>query len=120
MPPQMGPKKLQNRHGPEYYVRARVIRMLENRGWVVKIVHGSMYQSGLPDLYCTHVKHGPRWIEVKLPNMVGSRWTAAQQETFPQLSANGTCIWVLVKDTEEEYRKLFMPENWLEYFLLKN
>jgi hypothetical protein len=116
----MEAKKLKNRHGPEYHVRAAIIKMLEGYGWIVKIVHGSMYQSGLPDLYCTHKKYGPRWIEVKLPNMVGSRWTAEQYKTFPILSDNGTPIWVLVAATETEYKKLFMPENWLEYFLLKN
>lgn len=94
--------------------------MLESKGWVVRIVHGSVFQSGLPDLYCTHAKFGPRWIEVKLPNMEGSRWTAAQKTTFPLLENNGTPIWILVAATDSEYRKLFQPSNWLEYFLLKD
>jgi hypothetical protein len=93
--------------------------MLQRYGWIVKIIHGSALQSGLPDLYCTHQKFGPRWIEVKLPNMDGSRWTSEQKKWFPILSSNGTPIWVLVAATESEYRKLFQPENWLEYFLLK-
>lgn len=116
----MEPKKLQNRHGPEHYVRARVIAKLEGRGWYVKIIHSSLYQSGIPDLLCTHKQHGIRFVEVKLPDMRGSRWTNAQKKTFPELSANGCPIWVLVSDSEEEYRKLFMPENWLEYFLIKD
>lgn len=116
----MEAKRLQAKHGPEYYIRAKVITLLQGRGWIVRIVHGSLYQSGLPDLYATHKQYGPRWIEVKLPNMIGSRWTAAQQKTFPELSSNGSPIWIMVSDSESEYRKLFQPENWLEYFLLKN
>lgn len=115
----MNPKKLPPKHGPEYFVRQAVTKMLEDRGWVVKIVHGSMYQEGFPDLYCTHAKYGPRWVEVKLPNMDGSRWTKAQLREFPRLSSNGTPIWVLVSGAESEYKKLFEPENWMEYMLLK-
>jgi predicted RNA binding protein YcfA (HicA-like mRNA interferase family) len=116
----MNPLKLPDKKGPEYYVREAIVKFLQQRGWVVKKTHGSAYQSGFPDLYCTHVKHGPRWIEVKLPNMEGSRWTKAQQEEFPLLGNNGTKIWILVAATESEYKKLFGPDNWFEYFLMKD
>lgn len=115
----MNPKKLPPKHGPEYHVREAIVKMLEMRGWYVKKVHGSMYQSGFPDLYCTHKKHGIRWIEVKLPNMEGSRWTKDQLADFPKLADNGTPIWVLTAATEYEYRKLFGPDNWFEMFLIK-
>jgi len=78
-----------------------------------------MFQSGFPDLYCTHAKFGPLWIEVKLPGMRGSRFTKAQKEWFPKLSANGTRIYIIVAATETEYQKLFGPENWLEWFAIK-
>lgn len=115
----MNPLKLPSRQGPEHRIRCDIVKMLEMRGWIVKIMHGSLYQSGIPDLYCTHLRHGPRWIEVKLPNMEGSRWTNAQRVTFPLLGNNGTSIWILTAANESEYKKLFMPDNWLEYFLLK-
>lgn len=92
---------------------------LEARGWVVKPTHGSMYQAGFPDLWITHKDHGGKWVEIKLPDMKGSRFTAAQREWFPKLSANGTPIWILTSVTDFEYRKLWQPENWLYYFLEK-
>jgi len=116
----MEPLSFRRGKGPEFKVRERVIKMLERYGWIVKIVHGSMYQSGFPDLYCTHKKYGPRWIEVKLPNMEGSRWTAEQRKWFPILAENGTPIWVITNDTEYEYRKLFANDNWFEYMLMKS
>lgn len=115
----MNPRKLPEKRGPEYYVREKIVKMLTRHGWIVKLIHGSMYQSGLPDIYATHKRHGPRWIEVKLPNMDGSRWTKAQLENFPLLSENGTGIWVLTADTDHEYKKLFDKPNWFEYFIMK-
>jgi hypothetical protein len=77
--------------------------------------HGSMYQSGFPDIYATHSKYGARWIEVKNPEHY--TFTNAQLECFPKMSANGTRIWILVAATEGEYRKLFGPENWSSYLM---
>lgn len=116
----MNPKKMPPRHGPEYHIRADIIKMLHARGWIVKIMGASEFLDGVPDLYCTHKTHGPRWIEVKLPNMRGSRWTNAQLKWFPLFGNNGTKIYILTAATEGEYRKLFNPDdNWLEYFMLK-
>ena len=78
-----------------------------------------MYSSGFPDLFATHKKYGPRWIEVKLPGMVGSQFTRAQKKVFPELGNNGTRIWILTSDSDEEYKKLFKEDNWIEYFTLK-
>ena len=78
--------------------------------------HGNMYQCGFPDIYATHSRYGIRWIEVKLPEMKGSKFTPAQHEHFPKLLANGTRIWVLTAATEFEYNKLFSPCN-LPYYL---
>lgn len=116
----MEPKQLPGKKGPEAIIKEALITYLEQRGWIVKVTHGSIYQNGLPDLYCTHRIHGPRWVEVKLPNMTGSKFTKAQNEWFPKLSANGTKIWILTAATDVEYKKLFEPENWFTYYLLKD
>lgn len=115
----MRPKKKLAPDNPEQVIREALKRFLELRGWYVKIIHGGMYLSGMPDLYCTHRRYGIRWVEVKLPGMEGSRFTTAQHEEFPKLSENGTPIWILTAATEYEYRKLFEKENWFEYYLQK-
>lgn len=76
-----------------------------------------MLQQGFPDLYATHKDYGPRWIEVKLPMMKGSRWTGAQQIEFPRMVDNGSPIWILTAADEAEYRKLFLPSNFYYYFI---
>lgn len=83
------------------------------------VTHGGMYQAGFPDIYATHKEYGGRWIEIKLPDMKGSRFTKAQKECFPLLAENGTGIWILTTVCEHEYRKLFgyQQGNWLEYFM---
>lgn len=107
----MNPKQSKPKQGPEEIIQDAIIKFLTLRQWFVKSTHGNMYQSGFPDLYATHYHHGPRWIEVKLPEMKGSRWTTAQLEDFPKLMCHGTRIWVLTGDTESEYQKLFKPPN---------
>lgn len=113
----MQKKSLKPRQGPEDKIQEDIIKFLRGREWLVKATHGNMYQSGFPDLYCTHKHHGIRWIEVKNP--VSFSFTNAQKEWFPLLSANGTRIWVLGEATESEYKKLWLPENWREYMLRK-
>ena len=114
----MEPRKLKHNH-PEATLQANIIKMLESRGWVVRVMTASKYLSGLADLYCTHKKYGSRWIEVKLPDMKGSRWTPAQREWFPIFSMNGTPIWVLTGAKESDYKLIFGPENWFFYMLIK-
>lgn len=115
----MQPKNPKLKDDPEARVQEQIKTFLELRKWLVKPTHGGMFQAGFPDLYCTHIKYGVRWVEVKLPEMKGSRFTNAQKEWFPKLSANGTPIWILTGATESEYRKLFEAENWLYYFMMK-
>lgn len=88
------------------------------RGWFVKSTHGNMYQAGFPDLFAAHSKFNYRWIEVKLPGMVGSRFTPAQIEWFPKFVANGSGIWILTSVCQEEYDKLFKACNWWHYLEL--
>lgn len=94
-------------------------KFLQVRAWIVRTMHASALLDGFPDLYCTHAKFRSRWVEVKLPGMDQSSFTRAQREWFPKMSANGSPIWILTGANEQEYRKLFGPENWFEYFLLK-
>lgn len=93
--------------------------MLEERNWFVITLHGNMYQSGLPDLYAAHKLYGSRFIEVKLPGMVGSTFTPAQKDVFPRLLAHGTGIWILTGANAIELQKLFVPCNCEEYLLKK-
>ncbi len=116
----MNPIKLPSKRRPEDTIRDNLVPFLEDRGWYVKIMHGSLYQQGIPDLLCCHKKHGIRFVEIKLPNMKGSHWTPAQRKVFPELSQNGCPVWILTGATEYEYRKLFCPENWFEYYMMKD
>lgn len=77
-----------------------------------------MFQSGFPDLFAAHSSYGMRWIEVKLPNMKGSKFTEAQLKTFPQMAAHGVGIWILTGATQMELNKLHKPAN-LGYYLLE-
>ena len=89
--------------------------MLLIKGWFVKRMVGNAFQFGVPDLYATHSRYGARWIEVKLPGMKGSKFTAAQLEDFPKLCANGSGVWVLTGTSNTEYQKLFSAANWYQY-----
>lgn len=89
--------------------------MLRYKGWFVKSTHGNIYQSGFPDLFCSHSDYGHRWVEVKLPDMKGSKFTSAQLKEFPKFCANGSGVWILTADTEDEYEKLFKQYNWFSY-----
>lgn len=107
--------KVRYKETPETKVRDAIIKMMRYKGWYVKIMHGSIFQSGFPDLYCTHADYRVRLIEVKLPEMKGSKFTGAQMRDFPLLIAHGSPVWVLTAGTEEEYAKLFKPCNFHEY-----
>lgn len=111
--------KPKSKHGPEWYIQQAIIKMLRDKGWYVHSTHGSMFQSGFPDIFATHKDHGHRWVEVKLPEMRGSKFTVAQLEHFPQLNANGSGVWILTAATDHEYRKLMDPPNWAYYLLNK-
>jgi hypothetical protein len=98
---------------PEEIIRDAVKQYMEARRWIVKITVGNMYQKGFPDFFCTHRRHGMRWVEIKLPEMKGSVWTNAQKKEFPLLFDNGTPIWVITDPNE--YNKLFGPANLKDY-----
>jgi len=83
------------------------------RGWFVKVIHGSVFQSGLPDLFACQRKYGSRWIEVKNP--LSYKFQPTQLEVFPRMMSEGVGVWVLVAATQVEYDKLFKPPNWWQY-----
>ena len=106
---------------PEAKIQKAIVEMLRIKGWYCKETHGNMYQSGFPDIYATSKRYGQRWIEVKLPGFKGSKWTAAQQECYPQFIAFGTGIWILTSATKEQYELLFKACNYWQYVeLFKN
>lgn len=104
-------QKLRVRKRPEAKIQKAIIEMLLIRGWYVRVMNASENMTGFPDLYASHSKYGARWVEVKLPQMKGSSFTPAQLEHFPKFLANGTKIHILTGATEQEYAKLFQPEN---------
>lgn len=107
-----------SRNKPEEKIEMQLKAYLKARGWFVKKLQGNKYQSGLPDLWCTHIKLGQRFIEVKLPGMVGSRFTKAQLEEFPKMIEHGQPIWILTAANETEYNKLFDKKgNFHEYLV---
>ncbi len=111
----MEPLKKRSKRGPEAIIQDDLIDYLTLKSWFVMNMHGNMYQMGVPDLYATHYRYGARWVEVKLPAMQGSKFTPAQMEFFPKLTANGAGIWILTAATDEEYEKLFKRPNWYQF-----
>lgn len=108
------------RNNPEQKIQDHIIEFLSIRGWVVMPTHGNMYQQGFPDLYCLHHNYGAKWIEVKNPK--GYSFTPAQRKYFPIIAQalemgpdHRQGIWILTAATEEEYKKLFGPQNWYTY-----
>lgn len=116
----MLPRNFQSRNNEEEQIRERIVAYLKVRQWYVKRITGNKYQSGLPDLFATHRKLGPRWIEVKLPGMRGSKFTPAQLEVFPKMQENGSPIWILTDATWEQYKLLLERKKGnLEEWLLR-
>lgn len=105
--------KLYDAKGPEAKIQTALIKFLLEREWYVKVLHGSVYQSGMPDLFACKRRFGSRFIEVKNPEKYA--FTAAQLETFPRLMAEGVGVWVLTAATQTEYDKLFKPPQWFTY-----
>ena len=100
---------------PEAKVRDAIRDYLTLRNWYVKMTHGNAFTEGWPDLFCCHASYGQRWVEVKLPQMKGSKFTSAQLRDFPKFIAFGSGVWILTGGSEEEYQKLFQPPNFWQY-----
>ena len=111
----MDAQPIRKKDNPEAKIQQAIKNYLAIRGWWTKATHGNAYNDGWPDLFACHHSYGQRWIEVKLPDMKGSKFTAAQLRDFPQFMANGSGVWVLTGGIASEYNKLFQPPNWWMY-----
>lgn len=98
---------------PEAKIQKDLITFLEARKWYVKVLHGNIFQAGMPDLFICKRDRGYRFIEVKQP--IKYMFTASQMETFPKMTGAGVGIWVLTAATEHEYQKLGARPNWWTY-----
>ena len=103
------------KNSPEAAVQKSIIKYLRYREWHVMETHGNMYQCGFPDLFACHKLYGQRWIEVKLPNMIGSKFTPAQLEHFPKICAHGSGVWIMTAGTDTQYEVLSCRPNWYTY-----
>lgn len=101
-------------HGPEWKIQKELIKFLWIRGWLVEVMHGNLFQKGVPDLFIAHPKHGQRWIDVKNP--VSYNFTRDQRIKWPNWEKYKVGIWILVAATEEEYDKLWQPPNMRDYW----
>lgn len=99
---------------PEKLIQRDVTKMLFARAWYVEWTHGNAFQKGFPDVYAIHLQHGARWIDIKVKGR--NSLTRAQRNKWPKWEANGAGIWIMTAATEDEYRKLFRPPNWREFW----
>lgn len=104
---------------PEDAIEKAIIEFLVYRGWFVKKMGASAFMSGVPDLFACHRIYGYRWIEVKLPDMKGSKFTSAQVIEFPKFVTHGAQIWILTAANQTEYAKLFKKGNLWQYMQAK-
>lgn len=103
------------RSNSEKKVRKAITSMLKGLGWGVFLTHGNAYQSGFPDLYAIHYHYGARWIDVKVEGKYS--FTNAQKLIWPVWSLKfGIGIWILTGADQEQYKRLFEPPNWLDYW----
>lgn len=107
-------KKPRFRSSPEKtFQDTKLVPFLQEKGWMVEVMHASFALKGIPDLYCWHPGlQLHRWIDAKLPK--GSDLTKAQCQKWPEWERNGLGVWIMKYATEEEYQKLFEPPNWRE------
>ena len=99
---------------PEEAIQAKLIEFLRARGWHVERMSANCWQNGIPDLYCYNREVGERWIEVKRP--VKYSFTKYQRQKWPKWEKAGIGIWILTAATQEQYRLLFKPANWRDYW----
>lgn len=104
---------------PEALIQKDLTVFLEQRSWLVRVMHGNLFQSGVPDLYICHKVYGARWVEVKLPGMIGSKFTKAQVIEFPKFISHGSPIWILTGADKKNYDALFEPSNLWKFMMAK-
>lgn len=80
----------------------------------MKKTNGNRFQKGFPDRYIFQKGMGQKWIDYKAP--LRNCFTIAQQKEWPEWDEGGVGIWIMTEASDEEYRKLFGPPNWREFW----
>lgn len=97
--------------GPEADIQTAIIEHMQGDGWFCKVLHGNVYQHGMPDVFAC--RKGDRWRFIEVKNPQGYKFTGAQLETFKMLDAHNVGIWILT--SPNDYNKLWQPPNWRQY-----
>ncbi len=97
--------------GPEAVIQNRLIDLLTLEDWFCIETYGSIFQSGLPDIFAVHKEYGCKWIECKNPKKYS--FTPAQIKTFPMFTAYGVGIWIITDPDKRDI--IFNSPNWQEY-----
>src|SRR6516164_564851 len=112
----MNPKILMKRQRPEAIIQTEFTeKILIPRKWSVRHTHGNMFQCGFPDSYCCHPKFGTRWVDFKVPDKYS--FTRAQMDYWQELNSHGVGVWIITAATEDQYLRLFKPQNWYAFLL---
>ena len=90
-------------------------KYMEDRGWLVEKVHGSITMKGWPDLYCHHPVFGQRWVECKRHGKKG-KLQDSQVAKFKKWAKFKIGVWVLCSPSD--YDLLFDPPNWHKFLSL--
>lgn len=107
--------KKYRRNNEETRIRDKEIRpLLTGLGWLVEVTHGNKFMKGFPDLYLSHHKHGIRWVDVKVEGKY--EFTAAQRLKWPLWHQHGSGVWIMTAGTHEQYKRLWEPPNWRDYW----
>lgn len=101
-------------HGPEWYIQREIKQYLTDRGCLVEHTHGSLYQTGFPDLLVKHPDWPQKWVDSKVPGKYS--FTRDQRRKWPIWDAFGIPIWIMTAGNQEQYDLLFKPPNWKQYW----
>lgn len=103
-------------------VRNPIRHLMEQRGWICRLVPADTYHVAFPDMWACHKTAGERWIEFKVRRSASLSFTDAQEQWFPKLCDNGMRLWVLASEydlrlnvnrlhLEQLYLKLYQEPN---------
>ena len=92
---------------PEGDLSKLLMHKMRCDGWWCKKLHGSIYQSGLPDIVAIHPNYGTRWIETKSATGVLS---PEQMLEFSKMHKAGARI-ALINKIEDYPECLLGPPN---------
>ena len=110
------PKKKSRGKNPETKIYERIRDHLRYKGWFVQNIHGNIFQSGLPDMFCSHPNYPNRWVELKTPTRSNHKHGGLapnQISKFKEMEAAGCGVWILTR--VEDWHILMGPPNWKSY-----